>query len=331
VPTLDRIRRAENVKSIGAVDIGGTKIAVGVATEDGKIICRVECPTQPEDGFAAAMDRIKGMLHEVASRTGSDFKGIGIACPGPLDPSSGVIGEVGTLAGWQGGNLILPLEREFGVRVVIENDADAATLAEAKCGAGKGSSHLIYVTVSTGIGAGLLIDGHLYRGHRSAHPEIGHQIIDASSGSRCYCNATGCWESLASGEAIATWVQEQQPSSIPRTASEICHLAEQGDLLALRAMEREGYYLGLGLANLITIFAPDKIILGGGVMNSSHLFLPHALNTIRRVCTQVPVDDTTVTIAALGADTGLAGAAQAWLSGRDQSQGVYSTNEKIYN
>ena len=302
------------MKTIGAVDIGGTKIAVGAASEDGRIIGRVECSTRPESGFADAMDRVKQMLHRVAVDTGSGFIGIGIACPGPLDQASGVIGEVGTLPGWQGGNLIATLEEEFGIPIAVENDADAAALAEANCGAGRGSRHLIYVTVSTGIGAGILIDGHLYRGAHGVHPEIGHQIIDASAGSSCYCKAAGCWESLASGEALAAWMQQRQPSAPPRTAAEICRLAESGDPLALEAMDREGYYLGLGVANLITIFAPDTIVLGGGVMKSSPLFLPRAIKTIHHVCTQVPVDNTKIATAALGADTGLAGAAQAWLA-----------------
>jgi glucokinase len=302
------------VRIVGAVDIGGTKIAVGAATEDGAIICRAECPTQPELGFASALHRVKSMLHEVATRAEGELVGIGVACPGPLNPLSGVIGDVGTLPGWQGGNLIAELEAEFHVQIAVENDADAAALAESKCGAGKGSSHLIYVTVSTGIGAGILLDGNLYRGARGAHPELGHQIIDASSGSRCYCKASGCWESLASGVAIATWMQEQQPAPIPRTTEDICRLAEEGDPLALKAMDREGYYLGLGLANLITLFTPDTIVLGGGVMKSSRLFLPRALKTIYEVCTQVPVEDTTVTLAAIGSDAGLAGAAQAWLA-----------------
>jgi glucokinase len=302
------------LKIIGAVDIGGTKIAVGAVSEDGRIINRIECPTRPESGFADAMDRTKSMLHGVAADTGFPFMGMGVACPGPLDPVNGVIGEVGTLGGWEGGNLIATLESEFGVSVAVENDADAATLAEAKCGAGKGSSHLIYVTVSTGIGAGILIDGKLYRGVHGVHPEIGHQIIDASAGTNCYCKASGCWESLASGEALATWVQQRQPSSTWKTGAEICLLAEAGNALALEARDREGYYLGLGLANLMTIFAPEIIVLGGGVMKSSRLFLPRAIKTIREVCTQVPVENTTLAAAALGADAGLAGAAQAWLA-----------------
>jgi glucokinase len=306
--------RFDALKTIGAVDIGGTKIAVGAANEDGKIISRTECPTRPELGFADAMDRAKSMLNEIGAEIGDSFRGIGVACPGPLDPVTGIIGEVGTLAGWQGSNLAATLEAEFGAPIAVENDADAATLAEAKCGAGKGSGLLIYVTVSTGIGAGILIDGKLYRGVRGAHPEIGHQTIDASAGSSCYCKATGCWESLASGEAVAAWVQERRPLPKPKSAADICRLAEEGDGLAREAMNRLGYYLGLGLANLITVFAPDTIVLGGGVMRSSHVFLPHAIETLHDVCTQVPVGDTKIAIAELGADVGLVGAAQAWLA-----------------
>jgi glucokinase len=297
---------------IGAVDIGGTKIAVGTVREDGKILTRAECATAPQEGFAIAMQRIRAMLHDVASRAGVTFDGIGVACPGPLDPMSGVLHEVGTLPGWQGGNLVTELAAEFGCRVAVENDADAGALAEAHYGAGKGSTRLIYITVSTGIGGGIYFDGRIYRGAQGAHPELGHQIIDAS-GPLCYCGATGCWESLASGSAIASWVQEQRPGPIPRSAEEIALMANQGDSLALKAMDREGYYLGLGLANVLTLFAPETIVLGGGVMKSSRHFLPRALKVIDDVCTQVPVKNTHIVHAALGPATGLVGAAQGWL------------------
>ncbi len=309
-----RIGMVDDLRTIGAVDIGGTKIAVGAVTEDGRILSRVQCSTSPESGFAIAMNRLKAMLHEVAAHSGTIFTGIGVACPGPLDPISGVIGEVGTLPRWQGENLVDALEGEFGVRVAVENDADAAALAEAHCGAGKDCSRLIYLTVSTGIGAGILLSGQLYRSSHGAHPEIGHQIIDASSGSRCYCRATGCWESLVSGEALANWMQEQRPSPTRQSAEHICSLAEQGDPLAQQAMDRVGFYLGLGLANLITILTPDAILLGGGVMKSQQLFLPRALRVLRDVCTQVPLQDTSINLAALGADAGIVGAAQAWLA-----------------
>lgn len=194
----------------------------------------------------------------------------------------------------------------------MENDADAAALAESTWGAAKGSKRFIYVTVSTGIGGGIVLSGELYRGVDGAHPELGHQVIDAS-GPLCYCRALGCWEILASGPAMVSWVREQQPGIAELTTAEICALAEQGSPLARHAVEREGYYLGLGLANLITLFTPDAIALGGGVMKSSHLFLERALRVIREVCTQVPAEKTQITLASLGTDAGLVGAAQAWL------------------
>jgi glucokinase len=300
---------------IGAVDIGGTKIAVGAITRDGRIARRLECPTAPERGFASAMRQVIEMLREAARSAGGPYSGIGIACPGPLDPFTGIIGDVGTLPGWQGGNLNQEMEWEFGVRVAVENDADAAALAEACWGAAKGAPRFIYITVSTGIGGGIILDGELYRGVDGAHPELGHQVIDAS-GPLCYCGAHGCWESLASGPAMAAWmrsVRPERPDLNVVTAADICELARQGDADALRAVEREGEYLGLGLANLVTLFTPGVIALGGGVMKSSSLFLDRARDVIRRICTQVPSEKTELRLASLGADTGLIGAARAFM------------------
>jgi glucokinase len=299
------------MKMIGAVDIGGTKIAVGGVREDGTIVYRCECPTEPAKGFSDAMQRIKAILHNVEDMC-SGLDGISVACPGPLDPFTGVIGDVGTLPLWLGGNLIEELQTEFAVSVAVENDADAAALAEAKWGAAKHSRNSIYITVSTGIGGGIILGGELYRGVGASHPELGHQIIDAS-GPLCYCKAHGCWESLASGSAMVSWTREQQPTTSVTTAAAICELARQGNELALRAVKREGYYLGLGLANLVTLFTPDVITLGGGLMKSSSLFLDDALKVVRELCTQVPAEKTQIGLAFLGSDSGLLGAAQAWL------------------
>jgi glucokinase len=299
------------MKMIGAVDIGGTKIAVGGIRDDGTIAYRCECLTESAKGFHDAMQRLKDMLWAVAAAC-TRLDGIGIACPGPLDPFTGIIGDVGTLPGWQGGNLVEELQSEFGVTVAVENDADAAALAEANWGAAKGTQNFIYITVSTGIGGGIILAGELYRGAGGSHPELGHQIIDGS-GPLCYCKAHGCWESLASGSAMSSWVRDQESNALPLTAEAICELARQGNELALRAVQREGYYLALGLSNLVTLFTPDMIALGGGVMKSSSLFLDDALKVVRDVCTQVPAEKTQITLASLGSEAGLLGAAQAWL------------------
>jgi glucokinase len=297
--------------TIGSVDIGGTKIAVGAIREDGRIVKRLECPTEPEKGFQDAMQRIIAMLRDLSAGE-TKLAGIGVGCPGPLNPFTGVIGDVGTLPGWQGGSLIAELQSGLELPVAVENDADAAALGEARWGTEAAGGSFIYVTISTGIGGGILLGGQLYRGVDGAHPEMGHQVLD-NSGPQCYCGARGCWESLASGPAMVSWMREQNPDAQVATASDICDSARRGDPLALRCVEREGYYLGLGLANLITLFAPDRIALGGGVMKSSSLFMDTARRVIRDICTQVPSGKTHITLASLGADVGLLGAAQAWL------------------
>ncbi|HZZ38323.1 MAG TPA: ROK family protein [Acidobacteriaceae bacterium] len=300
------------MKIIGAVDIGGTKIAVGGVREDGTIAFHSTCTTDPQRGFDEALQRIREMLRGAANACGK-LEGIGIACPGPLDPYSGILGQVGTLPGWEGRSLCDELETEFEVTIAVENDADAAALGEMRWGAAKGNRNFIYITVSTGIGGGIVLQGELYRGVDGSHPELGHQILD-STGPLCYCGVRGCWESLASGSAMTQWMSEQMPESPPASAEMICQLAAKGDGPALRAVRREGLYLGLGLANLVTLFSPGKILLGGGVMKSSALFLDYAREVVLDACTQVPAKRTDIVLASLGADSGLLGAAQAWLN-----------------
>lgn len=301
-----------NSSLIGAVDIGGTKIAAGAVTDGGEIVAQTECPTAPHDGFAAAMERAAAMLRECARLAGADYRGIGVACPSPLDPFHGIVGDVGTLPGWQGGNIVAALCHEFHLPVAVENDADAAALAESTWGAVQGSDRFLYVTISTGVGAGIILSGKLYRGVEGTHPEIGHHVLDWS-GPLCYCGARGCWEVLAAGPAMTAWVLEQCPERGELPAAAICALARRGDELACRAVEREGFYIGLGLANLITMFAPDTIALGGGVMRSADLFMDRIREVIRDVATQVPACKTAITLASLGPALGLAGAARAWL------------------
>ncbi len=298
-------------KLIGAVDIGGTKIAVGIVRDDGEILFRDECPTNPTGGFEAAVFRIQQMLQRGIDMCG-DVGGVGIGCPGPLDPFTGVIGDVGTLPGWEGGNLAAEIGERTGLPVAVENDADAAALAEYAWGATRTTGTLIYVTVSTGIGGGVVQGGQLYRGARGAHPEFGHQVIDPS-GPLCYCGISGCWESLASGSAMSAWFAAQDPERGLLTAAEICGLAKNGESLARRAVMREGHYFGVGLANLVTLFVPEAICLGGGVMQSSELFLEQAKALVQKYCTQVPVQHTAITLSSLGKNIGLLGAAQAWM------------------
>lgn len=302
---------------IVGIDIGGTKIAVGAVSEYGQILNKVEFPTPK--GRHASLARIKEAVHGFAC-INTSIRGIGVACTGPVDPKTGIVGDVVLLPGWEGVDLINELATEFDVPVAVENDADAAAIGEAVWGSGKRHSPFIYITISTGIGGGLIIDGDIYRGVDNSHPEMGHHLIDPS-GPLCYCGGRGCWEALASGSALSRWYQSQvQVNSAASTAKcpsvdakKICDLARQGDDIALRATVREGFYLGLGLTNLITVFAPSAIALGGGVMKSWDLFAETVYRTIQQNCGMVLYEKTSLVLAELGDDAGLIGAAQIWL------------------
>jgi glucokinase len=300
---------------IGAVDIGGTKIAVGIVDDSGRVLSKRESSTDAHRGYANGLERMIAMLRETARDAGAEISGIGIGCTGMVYPISGAFGDVDFLPGWQGNNPVEDLARAFNVAVALENDADASALGEASWGAGKGKSRLVYVTVGTGIGGGIILDGQLYRGADLAHPEIGHHVIDPS-GPQCSCGFRGCWESLATGPALAAWFKSNAPAeqrySEDLTARQICQLAQQGDELACRAVEREAHYLGLGLANLINLFVPDVIVLGGSVMKSAALFLDGARKIITQGCRFVPFEKTELTLASLGEDANLIGAACVW-------------------
>jgi glucokinase len=299
---------------IGAVDIGGTKIAVGIVDDIGKILARTQAPTDPDD-YAGGLNTITRMLRETAAQARSELTGIGIGSTGPVDPIRGEFGDVDFLPAWRGKNLVNDVAQIFNLRVALENDGDAAALAEAGWGAGRNCSRLIYVTVGTGIGGGMVFDGKLYRGVDGAHPEVGHQVVDPA-GPECSCGFHGCWESLAAGPAMVAWLDAHAPAGYLHregiTAKKICELAQEGDEVALQAVEHEAYYLGIGLANLINLFTPDAIVLSGSVMKSAPLFLDRIREVIGRGCRFVPAEKTQITLASLGDDTNLIGAARVW-------------------
>lgn len=299
---------------IGAVDIGGTKIAAGMVDENGKVLARSEAPTDGQD-YAKGLEAIVRMLRETEAQAGPSISGIGIGSTGPVDPIRGEFGDADFLPGWRGKNVVRDLEQNFSVSVAMENDADAAALAEAGWGAGRNRTRLIYVTVGTGIGGGIVVDRKLYRGVDGAHPEIGHQVIDPS-GPQCSCGFRGCWESLAAGPAMVAWMERHAPGGYLHrqgiTAKRICELAQEGDELAQQAVEHESYYLGLGLANLINLFTPDAIVLSGSVMKSAPLFMKRIRELIGSGCRFVPAEKTELMLASLGEDTNLIGAARVW-------------------
>ncbi len=308
---------------IGAVDIGGTKIAAGLIRESGEIAARAEWPTNSFLRPEHAVQRLTEWLRTAGMERGEVPSGVGVACTGPVDPASGIVGDVDLLPGWKGFPLAGLLSEQLGLTVAIENDADAAALAEAKWGAGRNASRFLYVTISTGIGAGIIMDGRVYRGVDGSHPELGHQALDPG-GPHCYCGAAGCWESLASGPALVRWAREnavigdQLPMEL--TARDVCAMARQGHSLAKRAVRREAEWLGVGLANLLTAFCPDVVAMGGGVMESADLLLEPAREFASSRCKLVPFDKVRILAAALGRDAALLGAACVWQTRFQESE-----------
>jgi glucokinase len=299
---------------IGAIDIGGTKIAIGLFEPDGTLGASTACPTNPQRDWQDALAEICTRIQELQTQTGTTLEGIGIACTGPVDPFAGKLLKVDFLRQWEDAPIVADLATRFNVPVAMENDADAAALGEFYWGAGQGTRSFLYVTVSTGIGAGLIANGKIYRGVDGTHPEIGHHVIDPN-GPLCSCGAHGCWESLASGPAMAQWFIENTPAEHhgphPVTAASICG---RSDAYAQKAIEREAYYLGIGLANMVTIFTPEVIALGGGLMHSRQLFWDKIQYTIHTTCGLVPAEQVKILPASLGANTALYGACSVWLN-----------------
>jgi glucokinase len=304
-----------------AVDLGGTQIRAGLV-EDHRIVHRRALPTASERGVDAVIATMIETIRQVGAAAGRTGLPVGIASPGPLDPRSGVIFEAPNLAGWYDVPLGDRLKEALRTPVFVGNDANCAALGEYQFGAGRGVRHLCYITVSTGIGGGIISDGIILDGVLGAAGEVGHMTLDLA-GPRCSCGNVGCWEALASGTAIAaqarTAIEQGELTSMPAiaaTASEgritagvVAEAARRGDPLAVGIMRRAGTVTGHGLVNLAHLFDPELLILGGGVMHAGDLILEpaqavfdtYAMPNYRRSCR--------ITLAELGDDVGLFGAA----------------------
>lgn len=299
--------------SIIAVDIGGTQIRAACYKGNQQtptIIKRIT--TQGSD--SKPLDRLIHLLENIWPD--EPVVGVGVAAPGPLDPFQGIIIKAPNIPSWENLPLKRHLEERFKVPVALGNDANLAALGEWKYGVGRGFHHLIYITVSTGIGGGVIVDDRLLLGERGLAGELGHVTI-LPDGPICSCGQPGHVEALASGPALARWAQQEMkngvasilPAGKELSAKEIGEAAKEGDQLAIAALARSGYYLGLALANYMMIFNPSLIIIGGGVSQTGRfLFEPLKATLRKHVMSPDYVNNLKVTTASLGDDVGLMGA-----------------------
>ncbi len=312
---------------IVGIDLGGTNIAAGAMPTDGtREIAMRMVPTMAEGGADSVVDRIAALIEEVIAETRavtgaqrSDFLGVGIGSPGPLDRARGLVIVTPNL-GWRD----FPLRDEVSSRVnlpaTLDNDANCATLGEWWIGAAKGGRNVVAMTIGTGIGGGLILDGKLYHGASDAAGEIGHTSIE-SNGRRCKCGNYGCLEAYASGPAIATRAREvlegNEDSILPSmvngdisriTAQTVFEASKKGDAIALEVVRDTAHFLGVGISNLINIFNPDTFVIAGGVTQAGDQLFDPLRAEVRRRAFKPSVDACRIVPGLLPISAGVVGA-----------------------
>ena len=312
---------------IVGIDLGGTNIAAGVMPTDGtREIAMRMVPTRAEEGAEAVSDRIAALVEDVIAQTQvetgaerTDFLGVGIGSPGPLDRARGLVIVTPNL-GWRDFPLRDAVSSRVNLPATLDNDANCATLGEWWCGAAKGGRNVVGLTIGTGIGGGLILDGKLYQGASDAAGEIGHTTID-STGRRCKCGNYGCLEAYTSGPAIAerarevlegddqsllTAMVDGDVSKI--TAQTVFEASKRGDRVALDVVRDTAHFLGVGISNLINIFNPDTFVIAGGVTQAGDLLFDPLRAEVRRRAFRPSVEACRIVPGALPLSAGVVGA-----------------------
>ncbi len=309
--------------SVLAIDLGGTKIRAAIVSRQGQVIAREYYPTLAAEGPEPVIGRILAAIDRLLKpREAVPLpRCISLAVAGAIDYERGLITVSPNLPGWRNVPLRGMVKERCGLETFLINDANAAALGEHSFGAGKGVNNLIYMTVSTGIGGGIIINGELYSGASGSAGEIGHMTIDVS-GPVCRCGNTGCLEMFASGRAMAgeaiKRIGNGESSSLTEmvrgkiesiTAETISIAAQGGDSLAVEVVSRAATYLGVGMANLVNIFNPEMIIVGGGVSGMGDLLLNPAREVVEKRAFPISAQAVRIVRGQLGDEAGVLGAA----------------------
>jgi len=312
-----------------AFDLGGTELRAALIDDTGCLLSFASLSTDAAGGPAAVIRQIELLAETVLAETpGLSPIGIGIGAPGPLDPEAGVVIAAPTLVGWHEVPLADILHDRFQLPVRLENDANAAALGEWRYGAGRGAESMVFVTVSTGIGGGVIADGWILHGRRGLAAEIGHMTI-TNEGERCFCGAVGCFEAVASGTALgrrATARTKAFDGSMLRalaantdvTGRHVVDAARSGDVVALELLNAEARWLGIGFTNLLHLYSPDVLVMGGGISNGFDLLRDRMVATVRERAMPV-YRDVPIVAAQLGRYAGLIGAASLIFDGHGKA------------
>lgn len=303
-------------KYVVGVDLGGTKIYTALVDLDGNMVKEITVKTEAHRGDKAVLDKLISTIDTVLEGVDiNEVKAIGVGSPGPLDVKKGLIVYTPNLP-FKNFNIVQPIKEKYNIPTYLDNDANAATLGEFMFGAGKGSRNMVYVTVSTGIGGGAIINGSLFRGSTANALEIGHTTV-MKGGPRCGCGNTGCAEAVASGTAIMKRGREAVESKVETslkdydevTAKEVFTEAEKGDKVSQDILNDALSYLGIAIANIANSFDPDKIVMGGGVSQAGDIVFEKIDYEMERRCLKIIYDNCKIEKAVLGGKAGVLGAA----------------------
>lgn len=303
-----------------AVDLGGTRLRVALVDEQLHILRRLDEATDHRRGAEGVIEQLMRLAARCLEQGGlawPEIAALGVGCPGPLDTRDGVVHSPPNMHGWRDVPLRAELAKKSGVPVVVANDANVAGLGEYHYGSGHGSRNFVYLTVSTGIGGGVVVDGRLLEGSTGSGGEIGHITLDRY-GPRCNCGNIGCLEVLASGTAIARRFGERlaagevsilKPSATsPISARQVVDAARAGDALAAAVFEEAAETLGFGVVTCIHVFNPDVVAIGGGVAQAGELLMAPVRRIVAQHAIPIPRDAVRVVSAELGENAGLIGA-----------------------
>ena len=307
-----------------AIDLGGTKIITALISNKGQVVAQEHCLTLADEGPQSVINRIVFAIDHLLGLRNIDpsqLSSISIAAAGAINLDKGLITSSPNLPGWNDIPLRDIVKGKYKVNTLLMNDANAAALGELHFGAGKGVDNLILLTLGTGIGGGIIINGKLYSGQCGSAGEIGHMTIDVN-GPRCSCGNVGCLEVLASGTAVAKEavrrIRQGERSSLTKiaegnieniTAEKVSIAAQGGDSLALEVVSKAAFYLGVGMVNLVNIFNPEMIIVGGGMAKMGDLLLNPARQVVRERAFRLSAEAVRIVLAQLGNNAGVLGAA----------------------
>ena len=309
-------------KRIG-IDVGGTNVKIALVDDKGKIIYSNSVPTYAQMGYEYTVNNIKQAIKDLMRETNTkttDIQGIGFDFTGQVDYKTGVVKLAPNIPGWVNVPIAKMIEDEFHIPTRIDNDVRCAALGELKFGAGKGCENFVCITVGTGIGSGLVINGQLVRGAANAAGEIGHIKLQMHDGPICGCGDTGCLEAFASGPSIVAMAQEYLKGGKSTKFREmagvdgeitpyiVAKAAEAGDPVAKRIFEIIGGYIGIGLVSVINLLNPEKVIIGGGVAEAGDLLLEPIRKTIKERAMVIAGNSVEIVPAQLGNSAGVIGA-----------------------